>query len=313
MHKKGTFGDYLRPEFPSQLVVDITEYNNIASIRCPDAFEVRSRGQSRQNMPVEIHGKLVSEVKNNGLEYCRFVRYMGGGEPLLHPNIIEYITDMSAIGMRTMVTTNGHLLTSYMSRELIKAGVTAIEVTVDAYKPTTYDKVCSGGPLSEVQQGIRHLIDARRVENTSTKIIASFLTQEENEGEEQVFKAFWDKQDVSEVLIKQPATFTGLDQGDDQLLWEQSSDDRSPCLYPWERVMLTPDGALHFCPVHVDGDTIMGNYADASIKEYWEGPVMQALRQAHMENDFSCHGKCGQCPDWFFANWPGEVSSKSFV
>jgi hypothetical protein len=39
--------------------------------------------------------------------------------------------------------------------------------------------------------------------------------------------------------------------------------------------------------------------------EVWRGEKMEALRRAHVENDFSKHTFCGQCPDWQVIPWPG--------
>lgn len=304
MQSKGSFGGYLRGEFPSQLIVDVTEYNNIASIRSPHAFSVRSRGKSRQNMSSMLHQKLVNEVKSNGLEYCRFVRYAGIGEPLLHPQIVDFVAGMSETGMRTVLTTNGLQLTNFMCKELVSAGVTSIEVMIDAYKSDTYESVCQGGVLKDIQQNLKHLINASRIEGRGTKVIASFTSQDKNAGEEEAFQKYWEDHGVDQVLIKQPASLGGEEQGADQALWETSSEDREPCVYPWEQLYLCAKGLLHYCPIHVGENTSIGDYGDASISELWSGEDMRALRKAHKSSNYECHERCGRCPDWFLAPWP---------
>ena len=37
-----------------------------------------------------------------------------------------------------------------------------------------------------------------------------------------------------------------------------------------------------------------------------EFKFLKKLRDAHVENNFSCHKFCGQCPDWKQTRWPGE-------
>lgn len=304
MQIKGSFGGYLREEFPSQLIVDVTEYNNASRSYAPHTFAVRSPDQPRRNMSAILHQKLVNEVKASGIEYCRFVRYGGMGEPLLHPDIIDFLTSMSETGMRTVLVTNGLLLTNNMCRDLVRAGVTAIEVTIDAYKGSTYDSLWQGGALKDVQMNVMNLINASRIEGRSTKVITSFTVQNQNDGEEEAFTKFWEDHGVDQVLIKQPVSMGGDEQGSDQQLWESSDEDRDPCLYPWEQLYLCVKGLLHYCPIHVGENTSIGDFNKKTIVELWSGTEMKKLRQAHKTNNFECHAKCGGCPDWFLSPWP---------
>ena len=80
---------------------------------------------------------------------------------------------------------------------------------------------------------------------------------------------------------------------------------RRPCLYPWERVVLTPRGELSFCPQDwVGGSVIAEDYRTSSIREVWQGEAYGRLRQAHLDNEWSQHAFCGNCPDWRLTRWP---------
>jgi hypothetical protein len=84
---------------------------------------------------------------------------------------------------------------------------------------------------------------------------------------------------------------------------------RRPCLYPWERIVLNPRGHLAFCPADwTHGSTII-DYHTTTIHETWRGEFYRKLREAHLSNQFSDHGFCGQCPDWKATRWPGEGRS----
>ena len=62
----------------------------------------------------------------------------GLGEPLLHPNIIDFIAYASQHGIHSTITTNGFLLDSKLSKSLIDAGLNQISFSVsginDIYK-----------------------------------------------------------------------------------------------------------------------------------------------------------------------------------
>ncbi len=70
-----------------------------------------------------LHGEV------GGVEVFRFI----GAEPLLHPDIIEIVREVSKVAA-TWITTNGTLLTDEMSEKLIGAGLSILVVSLDGPK-----------------------------------------------------------------------------------------------------------------------------------------------------------------------------------
>ncbi|MGD0838927.1 MAG: radical SAM protein [Polyangia bacterium] len=59
-----------------------------------------------------------------------------GGEPLLHPEIVELVRHVRARGMTTGMTTNGFLLTPDRLAALLDAGIGRMQISVDSLQPT---------------------------------------------------------------------------------------------------------------------------------------------------------------------------------
>jgi cyclic pyranopterin phosphate synthase len=81
-----------------------------------------------------------------------------GGEPLLRPNLAEFIGDLTSIaGIEDIaLTTNGVLLAKYAS-ELKAAGLNRITVSLDTLDPDVFARMSGGfGGLAEVLDGIEH-------------------------------------------------------------------------------------------------------------------------------------------------------------
>src|SRR5687768_13186811 len=92
-----------------------------------------------------------------------------GGEPLLRPNLAEFIGDLTTIaGIEDIaLTTNGVLLAKYAS-ELKAAGLGRITVSLDTLDPDVFAKMSGGfGGVAEVLDGIEH---ARRAGLAPIKI-----------------------------------------------------------------------------------------------------------------------------------------------
>jgi MoaA/NifB/PqqE/SkfB family radical SAM enzyme len=59
-----------------------------------------------------------------------------GGEPLMHPDIVEVVRHSRAIGLATSLTTNGFLLTKALVQDLDEAGLEVMQVSVDRMTPS---------------------------------------------------------------------------------------------------------------------------------------------------------------------------------
>ena len=80
-----------------------------------------------------------------------------GGEPLLHPNILEILKTATDLDMKISLSTNGTLLTKY-AKELSKFNNLFIGVSLDGATPKTHD-VLRGkeGLFKEIMAGLKKL------------------------------------------------------------------------------------------------------------------------------------------------------------
>ena len=63
-----------------------------------------------------------------------------GGEPLVHPNIVEVVRYCRELGFATSLTTNGFLLTRKLLAELEDAGLQVMQISVDRMTPSPITK-----------------------------------------------------------------------------------------------------------------------------------------------------------------------------
>jgi len=59
-----------------------------------------------------------------------------GGEPLMHPDIVEIVRHARRLGLATSLTTNGFLLTTPLVRALEDAGLEVMQISVDRMTPS---------------------------------------------------------------------------------------------------------------------------------------------------------------------------------
>ena len=306
--KKYTFRDGLSSEFPSQLILDITEVCNLACVHCPQPVFKKSKYYAKRYLPLELNEKMVHEVRDKSNGDCKYIRYTSNGEPLVHPHgykMIKYAVDNS--NTFVCLTTNGTIMNERKTRQLLDSGIHMIDISLDAYLPETYSKIRVGGNLEKTRSNILRLLDWVKRDNLNTKVIVSFVEQPENTNEIESFKKYWNENGASKVLIRRLHSAAGAVESIAEKMHHKFKDEeRYPCLYPWERLTLDAKGYLSFCPTDWKYKANFADFRNVSIKEAWQGEFLRGLRDAHIQNDFSCHKFCGQCPDWKQTRWSGK-------
>jgi len=302
------FYDRLKAEFPSQVIVDVTEVCNLACIHCPHPEFKKSEHYSARYLEPELNAKIVDEVRDHGRGYTQYIRYSSEGEPLVHPKgyeMIEYASRNS--GVYVTLTTNGTIMNEKRTRKLLDSGVHMIDISIDAFTPETYAKVRVNGDLNVTRENVLNLLAWIKQTGSPTKVVVSFIEQPENRHEAVQFEAFWKEQGVDFAVIRRLHSAAGAVINVANIMrTQQAREPRRPCVYPWERIVLNPRGHLAFCPADwTHGSTVM-DYRTTTIAQTWQSEFYQKLREAHLSNNFASHGFCGQCPDWKQTRWPAE-------
>jgi MoaA/NifB/PqqE/SkfB family radical SAM enzyme len=85
------------------------------------------------------------------------IHLSGYGEPMAHPDFLEIVRQMKAVGLRVEMTTNGTLLTAAKSAALIDLGLDALTVSIDSVRPETYEDIRWHSSFRQVIENLRQL------------------------------------------------------------------------------------------------------------------------------------------------------------
>lgn len=305
------FGGRLSADFPSQILMDITEVCNLACTHCPHPKFAQSAHYSGSFLDPYLNEKMIEEVKTHGIGRTQYIRYASNGEPLVHPEGYRMVQDaVDHSGVFVTLTTNGTIMNEKRTQKLIESGVHMIDVSIDAFKPETYAKIRVKGDLAVTRRNVLRLIKWVKEQASGTKVVVSFVEQPENTSEASEFEAFWNDHGADFVVVRRLHSCSGAIEDLAQIKRDVNSGlSRRPCLYPWERIVINARGDLAFCPSDWVHGSYVADYRKASIKETWDGEFYKRLRRAHTLNDYLEHKFCGQCPDWEGTRWPGQGRS----
>jgi radical SAM protein with 4Fe4S-binding SPASM domain len=147
--------DLLRFSAQSKPVVmwNLTGHCNLA---CQHCYMDASR-EAREEMSLEEGIHLVDELADMKVPILIFT----GGEPLLSRNFYALAFHAREVGLRTVISTNGTLITPEVARLLAEAKIRYVGVSLDAAKPEQHDAFRGvAGAHARALQGIKNARDA---------------------------------------------------------------------------------------------------------------------------------------------------------
>ena len=72
---------------------------------------------------------------------------------------------------------------------------------------------------------------------------------------------------------------------------------RHPCYELWKRVTILYDGRVVPCCFDFDGELVLGDLKEQSLKEIWNGKKMKNLRRLHLEGKINPINLCRECKE----------------
>ncbi len=309
-------------EFPLMIVLSIIYPCNFGCPNCPYTdgnSEIRRFYHERGGdlFPVPLWQKIADESG----EYGAWLRCTGGGEPMLHPHMVEMIEYAKARGARVWLNTNGSMFGPIpkLHRKLeriIRAGIDLIEFSMDAGDAETYAKVRPphGGPPRHPEQwwqgqvaNVRAALDLRRELRAPTRVVVSIIRQEAIEGRLEKAVDFWLKDiGVDEVITRKFLTWddnTAIPFGkalDPHLYGDLPTERKEPCVWPFERLNVDTLGRVALCgqDIAFRTSTFFPNVSDTSIKDIWQGETFNRYRRLHLEGRGAEAWPCRGCSAW---------------
>jgi len=136
---------------------NITSRCNLTCEHCYIDAGMRQSGLPDELSTAQIFGTIAEIAKINP----GAVLILTGGEPLARRDIFEICANASALGLVTVLGTNGTLLTPETAKKLKAAGVSGVGVSIDSLDEKTHDEFRGrAGSLKESIAGLAAARDA---------------------------------------------------------------------------------------------------------------------------------------------------------
>lgn len=268
------------PEGPPRVQIQTQAGCNGRCIFCPNR-EVIGSGLPHGRMSEELFYKIVDELAQTPPR--RIGLYLMN-EPLGDarlPAWVRHVTERIP-SAKTQVISNGTYLSEDCAEALIGAGLKQLKVSLQSLDPATNQRLM-GHSSEEV---IRNCIATQRLidrKGANIEFRVSMIVTKLNEPEIVRARAFWKQHGIRLVTSALENRGGNIKEAAD--LNPHAMASMGDCIRPSRDMMILFNGDAPLCCVDWFRTVIVGNVAEQSVQEVWNGPRLQEVREALRTGD----------------------------
>lgn len=288
--------DLRRAPDPHLHQIEPTNHCPYSCIMCP-----RSDKMTRElgYMDIELYKKVIDEVdsfsepvKSKDIELFHF------GESLLHPHIDEMISYASMKDLKIVLSVNSPQLKPELGMRILKSNPYKVIISLDGYDNESFRKI--RGKAADYEKATFHiesLLSNCRDMNSDSTIIIRMIQMKITEHHTEDFREYWETKGAT-VEIR--PFFPWADKEMVELGEYEKNPPFMPCSFPWQHVVVQWNGDVVPCCRDYNAVIKMGNVRDKTLREIWNSPEYEKLREQHRSGNYDNNNYCRQCMDIYY-------------
>lgn len=285
---------------PFILYLDPSSVCNLSCEFCPcggahKALWTEAKKNSIQVMDFELYKKIIDDCKGFP-EKIKVLRLYKEGEPLVNKRLPEMIEYATKSGMFETIdfTTNGTLLNPELNRKLVDAGLSRINISIEALDAEGYEKISHAKlDYAKFIDNIRDLYEHKKQCHIFIKTMADNITKEL---EQKFYDLFGDICD--EIAIEHIANcWPGFENTTEQVNVYHGDGYKEYVVCPRIFYILTinANGTASHCIVDWNYKGIIGDAKTQSVVDIWNSKKYQDIRLAHLNCQRRSVELCKDC------------------
>ena len=281
-------------EFPAVILIDNCNACNLSCSMCDHQNMTQYR--KVQLMDMALYQRLIDEIAVENPEARVWEIFFG--DPFMCRDMAKRVRYAKDKGQKDVVlNSNGVKMNRERARAVIKAGLDAMYVGIDASTEQTYNEIRIGGEYSKAVENVLQYRDLLEQHGHSgQKLFVQFVVSGVNEDELEEFKSFWKKEGVN-IKVRPKVSWAGLVEA--RNLSDNRQVARKPCYWLMRTINICADGHVALCSVDLHCRVKCGNANANTIKELWQQGSLKEYRAMHKEHRFDeLPGMCRECADW---------------
>ncbi|MEK7658920.1 MAG: radical SAM protein [Patescibacteria group bacterium] len=263
-------------------------------------------------MDFDLYKKCINDMADFP-EKIKVLRFVGIGEPLLHPQIADMVKYASQKGVAKTIEilTNGSLLIPKMADALIAAGLSRLVVSLQGTSKEKYQKISKANlDFENFVNNLRYFFVNKGLAKMYIKIIDCALDGEDDK--KRFYEIFGNISDTIAVEHTVPIhsgvdyenILKGKKMGFTQFGLPVS--EVKICPQPFFHMQINPDGKVVPC-YSFEYPAILGDCNKQSVKEIWNNSEFQTFRHKMLGGIKGASKICGKCELIKYRLFPEDV------
>lgn len=278
------------PDFPRLIDVEMTNTCNFRCLMCPTGTFAQKRAKGF--MSEEVFARILEEIRPHRTP-LRFIRW---GEPMMHPNILDFLRAAKAQGSLLHMNSNGSHFTDENMEELCRIPLDSLKFSFQGVDAKSYGEMRNIDFFDDLVSVIRRFHEIRGERAAPYLGVSTSITYETPEQVAE-FRALMeplvDKLGVGRTMLEhldldsvrlRPAELEML-----KWLKEQESivKEHPECPEVFDKLSINWDGTVSACCADSDKVMIIGDILSQSLAKIWMAPDMMRYREvlADMRHD----------------------------
>lgn len=293
-------------KYPPVLMIEPTNICNGTCPLCPIGAKIDRRAKGW--MKYEDYVRIVDEVK----DFAKIIIMNFAGETLLNPEIENIINYSEALGIRTIIGTNGAF---NRSDELINSGVSEVLWAMDGATKETYHRYRNyegTADFDDVVRNLQTLCDTKSERGLSKpKVILQFVVMKDNEHEMDDIIRLGKRIGVDAIDFKPVCLNEFFLMSFEEIIEKYLPKDESYancricddapvlqkpliCSFAFHETEILHNGDVTICCFDYDGNYVVGNiFKDGGFKKIWRGREFKSMRRKMLKQELEICARCG--------------------
>jgi len=267
------------------------EPTTACNLRCPECPSgLRAFTRPTGNLKADFFRSTLDQIADR----LMYLIFYFQGEPYINPAFLDMVSYAHKRKIYTITSTNGHFLNVENAEKTVKSGLDRLIISVDGTTQDTYEQYRIGGQLSQVLEGAKNMVEAKKKLKSSTPhLVFQFLVVRPNEHQIGEIYRLAREIGVDEVKLKSAqvydyaegnaliptldkyARYRMLPNGS----WDVKHTLVNACWKMWHSCVITWDGMVVPCCFDKDASHRLGDTKEESFKQIWKGAAYQNFRQ----------------------------------
>lgn len=270
--------------YPIWLTIDPSNICTLKCVCCPTGQERNARP------PAILSFAKFKEIIDVLGPYLYFIDFCNWGEPLLNKEIFRIISYAGTFGVPMKIDSSLNVaLTEKDAEELVRSGLTRLNMSVDGASQGTYEIYRRGGDFSRVVENMKLLVRTKRQWGAAQPHLHwQFLVFKHNEHE--IEKARTMAREIGVDSIGFTAPFCSVEMAstidefnkyqvkDNEVAYKQEVV-KGTCNWLWDAIVINADGSVSPCCSVEDAKDDFGTFFQKPFLMIWNRKKYRSARK----------------------------------